>query len=220
MIRTVAIVAPHFPEYTLRLAAALSSSCRVLVCVDRAQLDAEYEGRETPALASSGEKITSDFKTLGDLLHLAWTIVRVKPDVLHLQEAVGPRRRLFNAVLAALVKPFGKIALTVHDPAPHPGRDGEKGRRAQFLRDYVRRRSDFVVVHGQYCLDQYMKLGPPVRQKVILSAHGVILSPAIERRPPDDPLQMYLFGRMESYKGIEIFAKRSRFCTNRWFRSA
>jgi len=207
MMRTVAIVAPHFPEYALQYAAALSRSCKVIVCVDRGQLNAEYEGRETPALSSSGEMITSNFKTPGDLLRLVWIIFRAKADVLHLQEAVGPRRRFFNAVLAAVVKPFGKIALTVHDPAPHPGRDGNEGRRAQFLRDYVRRTSDFVIVHGQYCLDQYIAVDPPARQKVILSAHGGILSPSIEGRPLDDPLRMYLFGRMESYKGIEILCQ-------------
>jgi glycosyltransferase involved in cell wall biosynthesis len=206
MRKMVAIVAPHFPEYSLQYAAALSRHCEVLVCVDEAQLAAEYSGREIPKRL---EKVVRAFrfKTAMDLLRLVRTVARARPDIVHLQEAVGPRRRLFSALLVMVVKRSSKVALTIHDPIPHPGRDGDVARRGVMFRDYVRRRADLVVLHGQYCREQYRLSEPSFDKRLVVSAHGTILSPERFETDPSDRLKMYFFGRMEEYKGLAVLCR-------------
>ncbi|WP_439394133.1 glycosyltransferase family 4 protein [Bradyrhizobium sp. PMVTL-01] len=206
MRKTVAIVAPHFPEYSLEYGAALSRYCEVLVCLDEGQLTAEYSGQQIPKRLENHVRAFR-FKTAMDLVRLVRTVARARPDVVHLQEAVGPRRRLFNALLVMAVKRSSKIALTIHDPSPHPGRDGDEARRGLMFRDYVRRRADVVIVHGEYCREQYRLSEPGFHRRMVVSAHGTILSPERFRAEPSGHLKMYFFGRMEEYKGLKVLCR-------------
>ena len=199
----LAIIAPHFPEYALQYARAMSSHCDVLVCVDEGQLASEYEGRDVPR-DRVRRLAPMRFKTPLDLLKLLFLVLRHRPSVIHLQEAAGPRRGFFSACVATMMKPFSKIVLTVHDPVHHSGRDEMAARRTARVREFVRRWADIVVVHGAYCFKQYQALGQPNGQKLVASEHGLILEPATVSLNSSPTLRMYFFGRMEAYKGVGV----------------
>jgi glycosyltransferase involved in cell wall biosynthesis len=95
------------------------------------------------------------------------------------------------------------IALTIHDPAPHAGRDEDDARRTARIGFWVRRRADVAVLHGAYCARLYRAGSPPPGQLVVESEHGVILEPAEFRPPPGGAPRLYMFGRMEAYKGLD-----------------
>ena len=199
----LAIIAPHFPEYALRYAQAMAQRCDVLACVDAGQLASEYEGRRQPDLPA-GRIEPVRFKTPTDLWRLLRLVVSFRPDVIHFQEAAGPRRGMFLAAVAAILKRSALIVLTVHDPLPHQGRDVRAARRAAKPRDYLRRLASILIAHGAYCADLLRGSARLGTGPVIASEHGVILEPA-ERRPvPPGPLKLYMFGRMEAYKGVEV----------------
>ncbi len=200
----LAVIAPQFPEYTIRYAQAMARSWDVLVCVDEAQMAAEYAGRDVPR---PGGRLpaTNRFKTVRDLFKLLVTVARHRPSIVHFQEAVGLRRSFFNACLATLMRPRARIVLTVHDPFPHVGRDASVALRTAILRDYVRRRADTVISHGDYCAAECRTFASAGTQQVVVSEHGLILEPPDPSPPPvSSALSLYFFGRMEAYKGVEV----------------
>lgn len=199
----LAIVAPHFPEYALRYAAAMARHGEVLVCVDAGQLAAEYRGRTVPERDGCTVRPVR-FKTPLDLLRLLRSLRRFRPTVVHFQEAAGPRRGLFNSVAAVLLRRSALVVLTVHDPMPHAGRDRAAARRTAPMSGHLRRLADVVVVHGAHCAGLYRQAGFGTGQRVVESDHGLILEPSALRPPPGGPLHLYLFGRMEAYKGVEV----------------
>ncbi len=170
------IIAPHFPEYSWRYAEAMSQHAEVLVCLDEHQFKSEFVGRNWSRHAPA-RLVLMRFKTPLDLFKLIIRTVKYQPSAIHFQEAVGPRRRLFSAVILTLFKPFVRVVLTVHDPVPHAGRDQFVAQRSAWTRDYLRHRSDIVVVHGQHCLVTYLKWSIKSEQRVIVSTHGLILEP-------------------------------------------
>ncbi len=207
----LAIIAPHFPEYALRYAAAMAKCCDVLVCIDAGQMAAEYAGRAAPAVPG-GQVAPVMFRTPADLWRLARLVRRFRPDVVHLQEAAGPRRGAFLACIAAMLRRSALIVLTVHDPVPHGGRDAGVARRAAWSRNLVRRLADVLVVHGAHCArllrEDLAARRPEVPQpglpQIVQSEHGLILEPSLVRPPQPGPLRLYFFGRMEAYKGVEV----------------
>ena len=198
-----AVVAPHYPEYTLRYAQAMEAHHEVLACVDSGQLATEFEGR--PADAGRPQNLKSvRFKTPSDLLRLLFAVARFRPAILQFQEAVGPRRGFFVACLATLMKPFALIVLTVHDPTPHEGRDAAAARRAAWTSGYLRRLADVIVVHGPSCARVYREQVGLRQQTLIETTHGLLLEPTSIRLAPAGPLGLYVFGRMEAYKGLGV----------------
>ena len=199
----VLIVAPHFAEYAVRYATALAAHCEVALVLDEKGVARDLDGRES-LLCGLDRLTTIRFRTAVDLVRLLWVAARFRPSALHLQEAAGPRRGAFNAVLVVVLRRRGCVVLTVHDPEPHAGRDAAVARRARRTRDYVRRRADIVVVHGPSCAAQYRRATDGRPQRLVLGAHGVILEPDRVERPLPRPLRLLFFGRMEHYKGVEV----------------
>ena len=197
----LAIVAPHFPEYALRYAAAMSRLCDVLVCLDEGQLADECEGRDVDPGAAAVRPMR--FKTPRDALAMLLAIRRFRPDVLHLQEAAGPRRAIFLLCAALLARRSSVVALTVHDPEPHVGRDQAAARRAALPGALVRRLARVVVVHGAWCEAAARRRFVRPSQVVVRSEHGLILEPQTVEPPPGAPISLCFFGRMEAYKGVE-----------------
>lgn len=197
------VIGPHFPEYCLRYAAAMARHGHVLVVVDGAQMDAEYAGRPPPASMAGLTIERNGFRTPWDLVRLVWQVARFRPDAVHMQEAVGPRRAGFLACVAGLQRRRARIALTIHDPKPHAGRDEAVARRSNGMRAYVRGMAHVLVAHGEHCTG-LVRAAARNGQVVVASAHGVILSPAVVSPVPGPPLRLFMFGRMEAYKGLEI----------------
>ncbi len=200
----LAIIAAHFPEYTLRYAAAMARHCDVLVVVDSEQLKAEYAGRSIE-LGSNVKLETCRFKNPADLWRLFMLVRKFHPGIVHVQEAVGPRRIFSTLAIASLMRRRALIALTVHDPVPHSGRDQATTRRFAWMSAHVRRIADIVVVHGVFCANAIRSSLRLDRQRLIISDHGLILEPSRFGPPPlSSCIKLYTFGRMEAYKGIEV----------------
>ena len=196
------VIGPHYPEYCLRYAAAMARHGPVLAIIDGAQMDAEYAGRAPPAPVAGLSVVRNAFRTPGDLLRLLWHVARFRPGAIHMQEAAGPRRAGFLACAAWLHR-RAVLALTVHDPVPHAGRDEAVARRSNAMRAHVRGLAHVLVAHGAFCT-ALLQQGARTGQRVVCSTHGVILPPAAVAPLPAYPLRLFMFGRMEAYKGLEV----------------
>ncbi|NMO90333.1 glycosyltransferase family 4 protein [Actinomycetospora sp. TBRC 11914] len=210
----VVVVAPHFPEYAFHYAEALAGRAEVLLIADAGQFNDEFEGR-FPSTHCSSVRLMK-FKSPLDLFALLVTILRVWPEFVHFQEAVGPRRRLFNFVAGLFCKLFATIVLTVHDPVPHEGRDHKQDQRSRRLAIWLRELADVVVVHGEYCEHLYRSHHSVAHQRLIVSRHGVILQADRVHSSHSNPgeagrhprvARFLVFGRMESYKGLETLSR-------------
>ncbi len=98
--------------------------------------------------------------------------------------------------------------MTVHDPLPHSGNDGGVAARTRWMREAARSLADTIVVHGAYCQATYKasaRLRP--QQHLIASVHGTILDPTQEQQVPPSKGQFLFFGRMESYKGLDVLVR-------------
>ena len=174
----------------------------VMTFVDARQLEIEICHKSESFLAASNVRPIG-FRTPLDLVKLLYLVIAFKPSVVHLQEAVGPRRGFFVACLATLMKPFSIVVVTVHDPKPHTGRDEARARRTGWSRDYVRKIADLIIVHGSFCA-RVLEASAGFKTAIVSSEHGLILQPPELRPFPDLPMRLYFFGRMEAYKGVEV----------------
>jgi glycosyltransferase involved in cell wall biosynthesis len=209
----IVIIAPHFPEYASCYSNSMSRRADVLLIADYLQFHDEFAGRDEGPTGAVKVRLLS-FKTPLDLLRIVVATVRFCPDFVHLQEAVGPRRRFFNLVVGLFMKMTAIVVLTVHDPVPHEGRDYREDNRSRFLALCLRRIADGVVVHGSYCRNLYLRHSWSSSQRVFSSHHGVILQPhRIRIRAADldreeiRPARFLMFGRMEAYKGLDVLSK-------------
>lgn len=203
IVKRLAVVAPHFPEYALRYAQAMDRHCEVMAFLDDGQLADEFD--ERPLAPDTARLVVrTRFRTPRDLWRLLSIVRRFDPDVVHLQEAAGPRRAAFLALLALLLKRRALVVLTVHDPLPHEGRDQAAAGRTARVGAHVRHLADVFVAHGAYCTALVRRFADGQRQQVVPSEHGLILEPTSLRPPEPGPLRLYAFGRMEAYKGLEV----------------
>lgn len=204
--RRVMMIAPHFEEYSLHLCMALGIEADVLLATNMERLRSDYRGRPFPETPGVTLRHT-DFNSPVDALRLLGSLIRFRPEILHLQEASGLRKAIINAALVAIVRPFCRIALTVHDPSPHEGRDAEIARRLDRYRRFVRRAASVVFVHGEYCRDRYLAVRENDKQPIVVIDHGEILGerPTDLPDPTTRPLSILCFGRMEAYKGLHVF---------------
>jgi len=198
----VFMVAPHFQEYSFRFAKALSQFGPVMLALDNDRLDGDFEKRERPD-APSVTLRDMRFKTPADIVRLVVDIIRFRPSVIHLQEASGTRAAMIMAAVVMLTRLFATIALTVHDPEPHQGRDVAIASRFGRYRRYVRRAAKLVFVHGEYCRDRYLACAEVGKATVVMIDHGEILSEGVIATPGDGSFKLLFFGRMEAYKGLD-----------------
>lgn len=202
---TVLLACDYFLKYTLGLAQGLErAGCRITVLGrehagefggDHAALRGHLRGR----LTSDAEVrlLRGRARNVGALRSMAGGI-RTKPAVpavVHLQDGVVNDPRL---LVAARVRPR-RFALTVHDPVPHPG-DVQPDARKRALRGVLLRSAAVVFVHGDALRDE-LRAKSPVRAAIEVVPHGVD-APAVMPLPTDPCL--LLFGRMSTYKGVDV----------------
>ena len=129
--RHIAVVAPHFEEYALGLANGLACERKVALFVEKSLLETEFIGRDMPVspnLAVKDLRFSSPFGAISALIDL----VKFRPSVIHVQEASGLLRALTCAWIVAMTRRCCRIALTVHDPMPHVGRDEDIAKRLRY----------------------------------------------------------------------------------------
>lgn len=142
-------------------------------------------------------------KGLAHALGLARLLLRVarrRPDIVHFQWTVVP---LLDSVAMALIRPFSKVVLTVHDTVPF---NGERLSLLQNLGfDLPVRLSHRVIVHTQAGRARLLARGArPERVAVI--AHGPLSLKVTPREPTvtDGRYCFVVFGELKPYKGIDV----------------
>jgi glycosyltransferase involved in cell wall biosynthesis len=196
----VLIVCDWFLKHAVRQAEALARAgaevsilCRSHslefggVGSEREQLLAELKG--IPVLVLDG-RVTSISRS-GQILQLRRITRRWRPDVVHAQDNADPR---LLGIVGGLPR-----AVTIHDPAPHPGQPAI-GRIQAFVRRRWISGSALVLVHGESLVDELPDWIS--RTNVAVIPLGV----AVAEQPLPKPARpsILLFGRLQRYKGVSV----------------
>lgn len=200
----IAILAPHFAEYSLRLAIALSRRAEVLLIVEQANLRAECDAPLIEEARTATRVVEFDMTTTWSrrisLLRIFAAARRFRPDIVNIQEQID-KVTTWSSRLLRLLCP---IALTVHDPQPHAGRDTDWVVHNAGNRRSLRASARLFHVHGDFCRRQLATQLPDDARPIIVTAHGAILIPPMEALRAPEPGRVLMFGRMEAYKGLEL----------------
>jgi len=208
----IAILSRHYPEYCFRYAEALARRAQVLLVLDRAAALREWN-TAVPAGNPDFTVVYTDLSPKRGPLALLSALNRVrafKPDFVHFQElpqAVTP-------LLMIALKPFTRLVLTVHDPAPHSGADSSHPKPLMRLLEFARSISHLLVVHGTFCEKVMRQHRPDLEARVLRSRHGILMASANPDGAAGKPYALF-FGRMHKYKGLQELIAASDILTAR-----
>lgn len=201
----IALLAFHFAEYASRLALALSAKHEVLLLLrsDNAQNeitdDLHTLVQERVSVRSVEPRRLRDPRILGTVRSIYQMVHAFAPDILHIQETY-----LSDLVLAilALRRRF-PIVLTVHDHAPHSGRDSRRYWRERVYAQWLRDQADRLIVLGPRAQTEIEKRDRRFADRIDAIPIGIL-----GRESNDDdisgcePGTFLFFGRIEIYKGL------------------
>jgi len=173
----VLLIAPHFSEYTARLAGALATEVDVTVGFNQDNWRAEIDTLpgEAGFLTGFDSFFFTTRRTVLRWLGAAkvlWTLIRRRPDIVHFQET----HNRIVWLTEPLARRFAPVVLTIHDPVPHAGRD-EAALEFWPQRLAIRRRAALCLAHGDHCL---RVLATPEAGGITGAGnirHGVVLQP-------------------------------------------
>ncbi len=135
-----------------------------------------------------------DPEALPEMVRLRRRLDAWRPDFVHIQDSLTHDMRL--AVAAGF--PRRHYAVTVHDPAPHPG-DPQPPWRIRTVRRELRRHADLVFVHSEGMVEE-LRASDHARRAVEVVPHGF---GAADIAPfPAQPTLLF-FGRISHYKGVD-----------------
>lgn len=209
----VAVVAPNFAEYSVRLAAGLAEAepgLRAHAFVDRAafardatdQLRATARGRATPLdLQPRGAAARG-----WGLLRAVAQVALFRPDVIQVHEHADRPTTLLYRALARLAP----LVLLVHDPEPHSGRDAQYAARQARFTTAQRALARAFVVHGEHCRASAAARIALAGRPLVSIRHGAILTPPTAPERVGEPWRVLMFGRMEAYKGLDVLLEAAR----------
>ncbi|WP_247466403.1 glycosyltransferase family 4 protein [Bradyrhizobium sp. 62] len=202
----VAIYAPHFAEYSYRLASGLARHCDVRLVLNRKDANQQWE------LANIA--VTDPFETrIRDLsLRRAGVIgipasfidvISFRPDVIHCHEVP----EIYTSKLIQFLRPLGiPLMLTVHDAIPHSEGGSGTSPREDGWRGRMRAAASVVTTHGESCVADFRRASPDFGGDVVSGMHGVLMVPPVRGTVIDpEPARILFFGRMWAYKGLDVF---------------
>lgn len=191
------IYAGHFSELTLRFAREMNRHYAVSVILNRKNYDLECAGM----FEFLAEGLDVNFVEGGGLRAILPTVLRklilVRPDIIQIEETT----ERWLGLLVRLAKVFGAVVLRVHDVSPHTGSDARLSRRVLEDRTWNRNNVNLAMVHGAHCLRAF---SASYRAPAVSTEHGVICVSDEGAKPPGQPGQILMFGRMEEYKGLDV----------------
>ena len=202
-----------FIDYQIQLANALCKKETVMLVIPANKLPIEY-------LGTIDKKV--NFQLLGrgsPLYHPASLLIfrdfikkmnEFKPDVIHLQ--------LGGSIIDFALLPFFKrhpIVATFHDVKLHTG---ENSWKVNFIRHWVRKYSNQIIVHGEKLKEKMIKEYNLPNEKVNaipIGEHEVAPFKKYERKDlKEDGNLILFFGRIWKYKGLEYLIKAEPIITN------
>lgn len=194
-----------FLDYEIQLAKALSNGEDAVLVLPVSQLAEEL--RETAN--NSFELHTLDTgklnvlpKKLRMFIRLASIIRGINPDIVHLQVGGGTD----NFIILLYFKIFRRrpVVCTFHDVKPHLGSNPVL---MNFIRFWLRKYSDAIIVHGERLREQMIKeYNIPARKvfAIPIGEHEVAPFKKFERADiKDDGKTVLFFGRIREYKGLK-----------------
>jgi glycosyltransferase involved in cell wall biosynthesis len=195
-----------FIDYQIQLANALCKKNTVMLVIPANELPSAHFG-------TIDKKV--DFHLLGkgkSLYHPASLLIfkdfikkmnEFKPDVIHLQ--------LSGNIIDLVLLPFFKkhpLVATFHDVKLHTG---ENSWKVNFIRYWVRKYSNQIIVHGEKLKEQMIKEYNLPNEKVhaiTIGEHEVAPFKKYEREDvKEDGNRILFFGRVYRYKGLEYLIK-------------
>jgi glycosyltransferase involved in cell wall biosynthesis len=201
----VLLACEWFVKYTAGLARGLADNGSDVVLLTR---DHDFEFGDEPGAMRTfvSERLgdgprhlelggrVRDVRRLGEMMRLRRLCRSWAPDVVHIQDSLPHDMRL--AVAAGF--PRRRYAITVHDPAPHPG-DAQPSARIRIVRRALRRRADLVFAHSPELVTELEAIGD-LRGAAEVVPHGLELG---VRSPLPQHPSLLFFGRISHYKGVD-----------------
>ena len=194
-----------FIDYQIQLANVLCKKETVMLVIPANKLPSEH-------LGTIDKKV--DFHLLGkgkSLYHPTSLLIfkdfvkkmnEFKPDVIHIQ-AGG----LVDFALLPFFKKYPVVS-TFHDVKLHTG---ENSWKSNFIRHWVRKYSNQIIVHGEKLKEQMIKEYNIPNEKVHvipIGQHDVVPFKKYERKDlKKDGNLILFFGRIYAYKGLEYLIK-------------
>lgn len=202
----VAIYAPHFAEYSYRLAAGLARHCDVRLVLNRKDANQQWELSDIAVAAPFDTRIRDLSLRRGGVIGIPASfldIVSFRPDAIHCHEVP----EIYTSKLIQLLGPLGiPLVLTVHDAIPHSEGGSGTSPREDAWRARMRAAASVVTTHGESCIADFRRASPDFKGKTISSMHGVLMVPPDNNAVTEpEPARILFFGRMWAYKGLDVF---------------
>jgi glycosyltransferase involved in cell wall biosynthesis len=195
-----------FIDYQIQLANALCKKETVMLVIPANKLPSEH-------LGTIDKKVDFHLLGKGKSLYHPTNILILKdfikkmneftPDVIHLQ--------LGGSIIDLILLPFFKrypIVATFHDVKLHTG---ENSWKANFIRYWIRKYSNQIIVLGEKLKEQMIKEYNVPEEKVHaipIGQHDVVPFKKYERKDiKEDGNLVLFFGRIYKYKGLECLIK-------------
>ncbi len=199
----IVVLAPHFAEYAMRLAVAYGERTPTMLVIDergrREECDPHLVQHARGKVALVEYRSASRLQRRLSAVLVPLRIIAFRPDIVHIQEQGDD----LTTTVVRIIRPFVRLALTVHDPVPHTGNDAAYASRKADNLALLRASAALYHVHGQAC--EAALVGVVGSGKPIVSTHhGALFIPhpaAVPTQP--EPGRVLLFGRMEAYKGVD-----------------
>lgn len=204
----VLLACDFFVRYTSQLAGALARAGLRVTLLTRGH-DLEFGGVEGAShrfveQAAGGtvdhlvlEGRVRSPRGLREAARMRRTIRTAGSEVKHVQSSITNDPRL----LFASGIPPAPYALTVHDPVPHPG--DRRTRRDLFFNRRLLRHASLVFVHGEALAEELRRKASP-KAPIVVVPHG---STVEEPAPLPREQSILFFGRISSYKGLDVLLK-------------
>ncbi|SCB26591.1 Glycosyltransferase involved in cell wall bisynthesis [Bradyrhizobium shewense] len=202
----VAIYAPHFAEYSYRLASGLAHHCDVRLVLNRKDANQQWELADIAVAAPFETRVRDLSLRRGGVIGIPASfldIISFRPDVVHCHEVP----EIYTSKLIQFLRPLGiPLVLTVHDAIPHSEGGSGTSPREDGWRGRMRAAASIVTTHGESCIADFRRASPDFKGGTISSMHGVLMvPPARGAVAAPEAARILFFGRMWAYKGLDVF---------------
>lgn len=206
----VALLHFCFEDYTIGLANGLAKFAEVTL-IHPEQLPPRYRQVLDPQVktVSYWKPRIRDPRNLRTLRQISQIIQRLRPDVLHVQEA----NNFWYDFSLLFRSPMPPLVTTIHDVFRHPG-DRDLGFGSEYTRRIAYRRSQHLIVHTRFLQQALIEQFQVPSQRISVIPHGELGSlyqqfARLEsaEAAARDPHTLLFFGRIWQYKGLKYLVE-------------